>query len=296
MENDVAAQPLFVKTSTPPSVPDQERIATPPTTIATLEEDIQRRIFEIVLVEEREIHPLYRCGMLTDGPWSPVEVEDTMDPGVSIYENIDPSLLLVNRYFNGKCSEIFYGQNDFFFYRADICRWWIRHIGVKNFSCIRSLTLGLGWGFSHGRYEGRSAFDLSQEELWLSVLYWMLHRHQLHYFHIQIRGWNILAWTRGLTNEERAQLTWNRRLIMSVLQRYRGIREAEVSCDGSQWLTPRQMQTLALLMQQRREGVVRPKPTSLFELINSLRLKREEDEEKEWRVRRQKYLDRGYGG
>lgn len=297
VENNKAAQPFSVKTSPIPSVPDQNFTTTLPATIATLEQDIQRKIFEIILVEQREIHPLYRCGMLIDGPWSPVDVEDAMDPGVSIYENKDLSLLQVNRYFNKICSEIFYGQNDFFFYHADICRWWVQHIGIKNFSRIRSLTLGLGWGFIHGRCEDRSAFDLSQEEVWLSVLCWIQNRHRLDCFRIQIRGWNSLKCVRGLTDEELVQLTWCRQLIMSVLQRYRGIKEAELSCDRSRWLTPRETQSLALLMQQRREDVVKPKQIHLFELINSLRLVREEEEEEEERrVRRQQYFDHRYGG
>lgn len=292
-ENSEAARPFSINTSPIPSVLDQDSITALPTTIATLEEDVQRKIFEIVLVKQRGIYPRYRCGMFVDGPRSPVDFENTMDPGVSIYKNVDLCLLQVSRSFNKICCEIFYGQNDFFFCDAHICRWWAQHIGIKNFSRIRSLTLGLGCGFTHGRWEERSAIDLSQEEVWLSVLCWMQNRHRLHYFRVQIRGWNKPKFVRGFTNKDRAQLTWRRQQIMSVLQRYRGIKEAEISCDGSRWLTSREMQKLALLMQQRREDVIKPTQISLFELINSLRLAREK-EEKGRRVRRRKYSGRKY--
>jgi hypothetical protein len=219
-----------------------------------------------------------------------------MDPGVSLCENINLSLLQVNKNFNKMCSEIFYGQNDFFFCNADICRWWIQHIGIKNFSRIRSLTLGLSWGFNRPKGKGRSTFDLSREEVWHSVFCWMQNRHRLHYLHVQIRDWNGLKWTRGITDEEKNQLYWYRQKIISVLQRYRGIKEVDISCDESRWLISREMHKLALLMQQRRENTVeKPKELSLFELITRLRLDREEEEaEEERREQRQRGLKYGY--
>jgi hypothetical protein len=264
-------------------------------TFTDLDENVQRKVLEDALVKQREILPVYRCGMLVEGPWAPGIVKDMIDPGVSIFENINLSLLQVNRTFNKLCSEIFYGQNDFFFYRSDICRWWVQHIGLKNFSRIRSLTLGLNWGFIHAKLKnGRSAFDLSEEEMWHSVLCWMQNRHRLQYLHVKIIQWDDLKWASGITDEEKYQLRYYRQEIMSVLQRYRGIEGVDISCHESRWLTSREMQKLALLMQQRREKAVKKrKELSLFELIKRVRLDREREEE-EWKERRQRSLEYGY--
>jgi hypothetical protein len=279
-----ADQLLSMQANPTLSTPMKTAIIKQRATFTNLDEDVKRKIFHDVLVKQREILPLYRCGMLVEGPWAPGNVKDMIDPGVSIYENINLSLLQVNRKFNKMCSEIFYGQNNFFFGRSDICRWWVQHIGPKNFSRIRSLTLGLDWGFFHAKFgNGRSTFDLSEEEVWHSVLCWMQNRHRLQYLHVKIIQWHDLKWASGITDEEKDQLHHYRQEIISILQRYRGIKEVEISCIESRWLTFGEMQKLALLMQQRSKKVVKKrKELSLFELIKRLRLDRER-EEQEWK-------------
>jgi hypothetical protein len=288
-----AEQILSIDPSLTPSTPTKAAIRNQPTTFADLDEDVQRKIFETLLVKRRKIHPVYRYGMLIEGPWSPGCVDGEMDAGVSPFENINLYLLQVNKHFNKMCSKIFYGQNNFFFDDANICRWWIEHVGLKNFSRLRSLFLGLNSGFFHKKDEYRSPFDSSEEEVWHSVLCWMQNRHRLHYLHVKTIKWYDLERARWLTEEEKNQVYFYRHKIMSVLQRYRGIEEVDVSCDQGRWLTSGQIDTLELLMQQRRENFKKAKELSLFELLNSIRLTREQEEQEELREFRQRQLQYG---
>jgi hypothetical protein len=75
--------------------------------------------------------------------------------------------------------KIFYGENYFIFYKADICRWWAQHVGLKNLSRIRSLGLAFGSGFLHDEEAKRGPFEQNQEEIWLEVLQWMKGGHNL---------------------------------------------------------------------------------------------------------------------
>ena len=69
LKSDEADQPLSVKRSPTQPVTDGASIKTQPARFVDLDKDIQRKIFDQVLVRG-EYHPYYRCGMLADGPWS----------------------------------------------------------------------------------------------------------------------------------------------------------------------------------------------------------------------------------
>ena len=292
---EAAGKIPYARPQPTPPTPTEVAVDRKPTGFVDLTEDIQCTIFEEVLVRPHRIFPTYRCGMLVEGPWSATSDNDTMDGGVSTLENIDLALFQVNKYFNQKCCEIFYGRNEFVFDRPDVCRWWIKHIGLKNLSLLRSLGLAFYWGFLHPADKGRSTFDLSEEELWRSVLCWMQNRHRLEFLSIEFRGLRDLEWAWKLTDQEEEELGWHRLEIMSVLLRFRGIEAVQISCRDCRWLTSGEMQRLGLLMQQRRERVVeKGNEPSLSQLINSLRLEREEREEEERWQRRQWEVDYGY--
>jgi hypothetical protein len=284
-KSDEADQPLSAKRRPTQPVTDRASIETQPARFVDLDKDIQRMIFDQVLVRG-EYHPYYRCGMLADGPWSAGYVDGETDIGVVSFENVNLSLLQVNKYFNTTCSKIFYSENHFTFRKADICRWWIQHIGLKNFSRIRSLGLALGSGFSHNEEARRGPFEQSQEEMWLGVLHWMKSRHNLQCLRIHIDKWQDLTRDRWLTPREKGNLLYYRRMISDLLQRFRGIQTVEITSCSSRWFSSNEKDRLSLLMQQRKEPVrAKPKKLSLIELITKIRSEREE-ERKELRKRR----------
>jgi hypothetical protein len=283
-----ADQPLSAKRSPTQPVTGGASIKTQPARFVDLDKDIQRKIFDQVLVRG-EYHPYYRCGMLADGPWSPGYVDGEIDVGIVSFENVNLSLLQVNKYFNTTCSNIFYSENHFIFCKADICRWWIRHIGLKNFSRIRSLGLALGSGFLHNEEVWRGPFEQSQEEMWLGVLHWMKSRHNLQHLQIDIDEWQGLTGDSSLTRKEKDSLLYYRRMISDLLQRFRGAQMVEITSCRSRWFSSNEKDRLSLLMQQQKEPVrAKPKEVSLIELIRKIRSDREEEKWKEFRKRRQR--------
>jgi hypothetical protein len=288
LKSDEADQPLSVKRRPVQPVTDGASIKTQPARFVDLDKDIQRMIFDQVLVRG-EYHPYYRCGMLADGPWSAGYVDGEIDVGVVSFENVNLSLLQVNKYFNTTCSKIFYSENHFVFRKADICRWWIQHIGLKNFSRIRSLGLALGSGFLHDEEARRGPFEQSQEEMWLGVLHWMKSRHNLQYLRIDINKWQGLTQDRWLTPTEKHSLLYYRRVISDLLQRFRGIQTVEITSCSSRWFSSNEKDRLSLLMQQQKEPVrAKPKELSLIELIGKIHSEREEEERKVPRKRRRR--------
>jgi hypothetical protein len=283
-----ADQPLSAKTSPTQPVTDGASIKTQHARFVDLDKDIQRKIFDQVLIRG-EYHPYYRRGMLADGPWSAGYVEGEIDVGVVSFENVNLSLLQVNKYFNTTCSNIFYSENHFVFRKADICRWWIRHIGLKNFSRIRSLGLTLGSGFLHNEEVRRGPFEQSQEEIWLGVLHWMKSRHNLQHLQIDIDEWQGLTGNSWLTPREKDDLLYYRRTISDLLQRFRGIQMVKITSRRSRWFSSNEKDRLSLLMQQQKEPVrAKPKELSLIELIRKLRSECEEEKGRELRKRRQR--------
>jgi hypothetical protein len=287
-KSDEANQPLSVKARPTKPVTDGASIKTQPARLVDLDEDVQRKIFDQVLIRG-EYHPYYRRGMLADGPWSAGYVDGKVDVGVVSFENVNLSLLQVNKYFNTTCSKIFYSENHFVFCKADICRWWIQHIGLKNFSRIRSLGLTLGSGFLHDKEAKRGSFEQSQEEMWLGVLHWMKSRHSLQYLQIHINNWQGLTRDRSLTPMEKDNLLYYRQMISDLLQRFRGIQTVEITSGRSRWFSSNEKDRLSLLMQQQKEPVLaKPKELSLVELIRKIRAERKEEEQKELKRRRQR--------
>ena len=177
--------------------------------------------------------------------------------------------------------------NYFIFCNADICRWWIQHIGLKNFSRIRSLGLALGSGFLHDEEAKRGPFEQSQEEIWLGVLHWMKNRHNLQYLRIHIHEWQDLTGNSWLTPTEKDGLLYYRQMISHLLQRFRGIRMVEITSHRSRWFSLNEKNRLSLLMQQQKETIrSKPKELSLTELIRKIRSERKGAKRKELRKRR----------
>lgn len=293
-----AEQALFVNEDLTQPILEEAHITQQPTRFSNLDQDVQREIFERVLVrQEAYYRPYYRCGMLAKGPLSAGYIDGVIDCDVVDFENINLSLLQVNKHFNKTCSEIFYGTNIFAFYEADIYRWWSQHIGLKNFSRIRSLVLTLGSGFSPDGDAERGPFDLSQEEIWFNVLHWMKNRHLLQNLYIQIHRWQDLRQESSLTRKERRELHQFRCAISDLLRRFRGIRSVKICSFESKWFSFQDEGYLSLLMQQqRRKAACRKKrrEPSLLQLINRIRLERRHEEQEELKQRRRRRLERGY--
>ena len=293
LKSNEAEQPIFAKTSPTQPVADRTSTTTQSARFVDLGKDIQQKIFDQVLVRGK-YRPYYRCGMLTYGPWSAGCVDDEIDVDVVSFENVNLSLLQVNKHFNETCSKIFYGGNSFIFCKADVCRWWVRHIGLKNFSRIRSLGLALGSGFLHDEEAKRGPFEQSQEEIWLGVLHWMKSRHNLQYLRIHIHEWQDLTWDSWLTPTEKDDLLHYRQVISDLLQRFRGIQMVEITSHQSSWFPSNEPDWLSLLMQQQKKSVrAKPKEFSLIELSRKIHSKREEEGWQELGKRRQRRLERG---
>ena len=287
-EKKRAGRILFVNRAPPIPVLDEVTATKKDATFDNLDQEVQLKIFEHVL-SRGNYHPYYCRGMLADGPWSAGCVDGEMDIDVVHSENVDLSLLQVNKNFNKVCSEIFYGQNHFVFHRADVCRWWTQHIGLKNFSCVQSLGLSLGSGFYHDGVDQRGPLELSQEEMWLGVLHWMKNRHCLQHLHVHLDEWHGLKGDSSLTRKEKEEAHYNRLAISDLLQRFRGIQTVKITTHRSRWFTSYEKEQLSLLMQQQKEPVIpRPKELCLLKLLDMIRLEREDKEQEYLRERRQR--------
>lgn len=213
-----------------------------------LNKDCQNCIIRYVLDTARTVFPYYRRGMLFDGPWSKPYQEGDIDYGVADKENVDLALLRVNKHFHDRGTKIFYGQNIFLLKSAEICKWWFKHIGPKNFSCIRKIGFSLWSGFIHG--DRRSVLEPCEEELWLGVLHWMKDHHQLNYLRIHLKKWQDPEYDKSLTEDEKDTILKYRHKISDLLPRYRGIQSVKISNHKSLWYSKIDEHMLALLMQQ----------------------------------------------
>ena len=257
---------------------------------------VQQSILELALLRpDPEILPYYRCGMLKDGSTYTGLVntyKGLLEPGVVENDDVDLSLLRVNKDFNKRCSAIFYGRHWFVFSKAEVCKWWVKHIGASNFSRVRALNLELGTGFQHKKEEQRSTMELSQEEMWLGVLLWMKNRHRIEYFKVAFNGWQDLTHDNAMTNDEQDKLRECRKRITNLLWRqYRGMREVDVTQYDVRWLSDHEAGQLEMLMQQRKPVTnlqLQPKP-NLSKLIHDLRLDRKEREAEQRRQQRREY-------
>ena len=293
LETKEAGQPVFLDPTLEPFPPTKTAIKRRPESFVDLGKDIQRTIFGHVLVQE-DCRPCYRRGMVANGPFAGC-LDGEWDTDIIKFDNVDLSLLQVNKKFNKICSKIFYGNNHFIFHQAEVFRWWIQHIGRKNFSYLRSLVLSLGSGFFHTAEDRHSPFELSQEETWLGVLYWMKNRHRLEFLHVHIDSWQDLEWDSCLNDKEKEDLYQHRHAISSLLQRFGGIHQVKITSNHSRWFTWREKAQLALLMQQQKERVLaKAIEPDLLTLINMLRLQREEEEREEQRESSQQWLQYGY--
>ena len=235
----------------------------------------RQQVLEYALLERhRDIRPYYRRGMLHHGIWSDGSMNYVVDN-----ENVDLGILRVNKVLSKQGIAIFYGQNFFTFEKAEVCRWWVQHIGQAAFSQIRSMTLNMGTGyFIH--HMSRSVEELSQEETWFNVICWMQNRHKFDELYILFTGWATFGarHLKHLNKSDIEEMDKYRLRIIDKLQRFRGIPHVEIRTNQSPYLKRREADNIAMMMgQPREEPKPKPKELSLASLMEVLREERQRE-------------------
>ena len=217
-----------------------------------LEKELQGLIIKYALIrQDRPIFPYFRRGMLHKGPYT----SSYNDEGLVDNENIDLALLRISKDMHDMCVECFYGQNDFIIAKAEVAKWWFKHIGDQNLSYIRRMQLCIGTGYTRIEHlSPRPMTALAQEEEWLQMLHYLENRHRFDTLFILFCGWEEVNEDISIPEEDKAIIERSREGIHDLLWRYRGIRRAVVQGDErSMYLSDTVMDALEIKMKQPRD-------------------------------------------
>jgi hypothetical protein len=135
-----------------------------------LEPSIRTRILQFIF-HHKDISPTYNAGS--------VQVPERLTQD---NQNIDTSLLLVNKQLYTEASRILYTENTFSFTNPAVALWFLQRIG-PNLANLRSANFALDSG------EANEAFGVRKEKIWLILFTWLKPRHKLQNLVISFRNW-----------------------------------------------------------------------------------------------------------
>lgn len=136
-----------------------------------LDRSIRTRILQFVFHHKYNISPAYNAGS--------VQVSEHL---TQHNQNVDTSLLLVNKQLYTEASRILYAENTFSFSNPAIALWFLQRIG-RNLANLRSANFALDSG------EANEAFGVRKERLWLILFTWLKPKHKLQNLVISFRNW-----------------------------------------------------------------------------------------------------------
>ena len=169
-------------------------------TLLNLPHYLRTKILQLILLRHpNSITPNYN--------YCSIEVSEDL----ALNDNIDASLLLVNKQLHAEASHILYTQNTFSFHSAEVAFWFLKRIGPINVARIRAVIFLLDTG------EVNNAFRVPKERLWRNVFTWLKPRHHLQSFVISFRDWHH--------DHEAAR---ERNEVIGVLFGYRGLQHVSV--------------------------------------------------------------------
>lgn len=184
-----------------------------------LDPSIRTKIIQFIFHHKYNISPTYNTGS--------VQVPEHLSQH---NQNVDTSLLLVNKQLYTEASRILYAENTFSFTNPAIALWYLQRIG-PNLANLRSANFALDSG------EANEAFGVRKEKLWLILFTWLKPRHRLQNLIISFRNWHHL---RGYIEE--------RNRVTLLLSKYRGLEKVSIkssevfSRDNADWLEKTMLQ------------------------------------------------------
>ena len=160
--------------------------------------EIRNQILQVVLRRSDSIIPYYN--------YCSVELPEHM----AVNENVDTSVLQVNKQIYEEASHVLYTENTFVFEAPEVALWWLKRIGP---SVARIRTAG----FVLDSGEVSQAFGAVKEQLWRILFAWLKPRHHIQHFIISFRKWH-----------QNHELRRERERVMLILLEYRGIEHVTI--------------------------------------------------------------------